>query len=80
MFTFLSSLRFSTSVTTYELNQGGWDGCIEEAIEVEVRMFGSGRRTEGAKVVAKMTPILATFTLISYILPLGACLTVSDAC
>jgi len=36
-------LFFSTLFTTYELNQGGRDGWIEEAIEVETRMFECGR-------------------------------------
>ena len=48
---------------------------IEEAIEVETRMFECGRRTEETGVVAEMTPILATLPLypISHLLCLSGC-------
>lgn len=67
LFTFLSLL-----FTTYKLNQGGWDGWIEEAIEVETRTFECDGRTEETGVVSEMTPILDTLPLypISYLLVL----------
>lgn len=63
MFTFFVGFPYPTSFTIYELNQGGWDGWIGEAIEVEMRMFECGRRTEETEGVAEMTPILYPYIL-----------------